>query len=110
MLCYSYSGLLLPAWAENSSIALGTWLMLPSNAKFFECSGNPPGAFPHSNKEPKTATAFGFGPDLSVLPKSHLRLSQARKLGYILMKTNNSREVVKFRFTDEPRKKLESEL
>lgn len=58
-------------WAALT-VALGTWLMLPSNAKFFECSGNPSGAFAHSNKDLKTAAAFGYASDLCVLPKSHL--------------------------------------
>ena len=62
-----------------------------------------PSAFPHSNKEPDTATAVCvcYTLDLSVLSKSLLHLSHASELGCILMKTNTSREMIKFRLTEE---------
>lgn len=112
MHCHNQSGLLLLAQAENSSVALGCWLTLPLNAKFLECSGNPPGACPHFNNEPKTATATYIGLFTgSVFSPNRIYVYHTLVSGgYILMKTNTSREVIKFRVTDEPREKLLSEL
>lgn len=98
------------ALAENSSVAIGTCLPHPQIPTCWVLRIHEVHSLILARHQRLTAAYAWLYTVSNVLPKSHLRLSHACELGYVLIKTNISREVIKFRFTDEPREKLSSSL